>query len=165
MTDHIWEEHENCDRLGCCVCEGGLAICTVCGLIEGSLTTDCPGVRSHALYGDDIYAGKIDFKSGKWVCACSPYSPAGHVISKDDIVVNLSTALKVDASVDKEIDKYFAKSIPKSRKLGSVNEIIVKAEFYNSVSCLFAEGVEFMTKEQIYQTIKEDFYKAQKALR
>ena len=152
-------------RLACSICDGGLSVCTVCGLIEGSLTTDCPGKPSHALYGDNIYAGKIDFKGGKWVSECSPHTPAGHVITKDDIVVNLATSLKVDASVDKKIDAYFAKAIPPSRKIGSVKEIIVKVEFFNSVSCLLAEGVEFMTKEQLYQAIKDDFYKAQKALR
>lgn len=39
----------------------------------------------------------------------------------------------------KQVDKYF--------------------EFYNSVSCLFAEGVEFMTKGQIYDAIKKDWGK------
>ena len=32
-------------------------------------------------------------------------------------------------------------------------------EFYNSVSCLFAEGVEFMTKSEIYDAIKKDWAK------
>jgi len=32
-------------------------------------------------------------------------------------------------------------------------------EFYDSVSCLFAEGVEFMTKDEIYAAIKKDWAK------
>lgn len=32
-------------------------------------------------------------------------------------------------------------------------------DFFNSVSCLFAEGVEFMTKDQIYSAIKADWNK------
>lgn len=30
-------------------------------------------------------------------------------------------------------------------------------EFYNSVSCLFVEGVEFCTKEELYQAIKKEW--------
>ncbi|KVV40825.1 hypothetical protein WT27_12910 [Burkholderia territorii] len=47
------------------VCEGGLGICKVCGLGEGSLTTECPGERSGAK-ADDVYAGKIDYVDGRW---------------------------------------------------------------------------------------------------
>lgn len=32
-------------------------------------------------------------------------------------------------------------------------------EFYDSVSCLFAEGVEFMTRDEIYAAIKKDWAK------
>lgn len=41
--DHVYEKHENCTRDYCNVCEGGLAICTVCGGMEGSLLPECPG--------------------------------------------------------------------------------------------------------------------------
>jgi hypothetical protein len=30
-------------------------------------------------------------------------------------------------------------------------------EFYNSAACYFAEGVEFMSKEQIYDALKKEF--------
>lgn len=30
-------------------------------------------------------------------------------------------------------------------------------EFYNSAACYFAEGVEFMSKEQIYDALKREF--------
>ena len=32
-------------------------------------------------------------------------------------------------------------------------------EFYNSVSCIFVEGVEFMTRDEIYAAIKRDWEK------
>ena len=34
-------------------------------------------------------------------------------------------------------------------------------EFYNQTSCLFVEGVEFMTKEQLYNAIKLEWRKVQ----
>lgn len=42
-----------------------LAMCKVCGLAEGGLTTDCPGQPCNK--GEDVYCGKIDFIDGKWV--------------------------------------------------------------------------------------------------
>ena len=75
------------------------------------------------------------------------------------------TIITVDPIIDAQIDEYFAKRLPKSRKLGSIKELIIHREFFDSCACLFAEGVEFMTKEQIYQAIKEDFQKAVVALR
>ena len=74
--EHIWETHKECDRIACPVCEGGLGICTVCGLIEGSLTTECPGVPSWAEHGENVYAGKEDFVGGRWTPTCSSFSPA-----------------------------------------------------------------------------------------
>ncbi len=58
---------QECDDAGCWICRGGLAVCNVCGLYEGSLTTDCPGVQSYDDYSSLVYAGKIDFRNGKWV--------------------------------------------------------------------------------------------------
>ena len=75
--DHTYEKHERCDVLHCVVCDGGLSICTTCGLVEGSLTSECPGVQSYSEKADDVYAGKIDFKSGRWVNEPSDHSPAG----------------------------------------------------------------------------------------
>jgi len=75
MTKHVFEVHEDCYIQHCSVCDGGLAICTVCGLIEGSLTTDCPGEDCWLARGDAIYAGKIDFREGAWVALPSPHAP------------------------------------------------------------------------------------------
>lgn len=54
-----------------------LSICKVCGLIEGSLTTECPGVDSYKDHGDAVYKGLEDFRDGRWVPgAVSDCSPA-----------------------------------------------------------------------------------------
>ena len=69
-------KHDNCNELGCPICDGGLFVCEVCGLIEGSLTTDCSGEESFLEYNQDVYNGLIDFKDGVWVKEVSPHSPA-----------------------------------------------------------------------------------------
>jgi hypothetical protein len=38
----------------------------VCGGFEGSLTTDCCGRKLTSEEIEDIYAGKLDFKSTRW---------------------------------------------------------------------------------------------------
>lgn len=64
-----------CQEPGCMFCDGGLFACTVCGLIEGCLTTHCPGYNCYKDMNEDIYNGKIDFRNGAWVNKCSPHSP------------------------------------------------------------------------------------------
>jgi hypothetical protein len=39
----------------------------VCGLYEGSLTTECPGVPSYKDHAAKVYAGLEDFIDGKWI--------------------------------------------------------------------------------------------------
>lgn len=56
-----------CDEEGCMVCEGGLALCTVCGGAEASLPTFCPGRRMTAEELDHVDAGNIDFKDGQFI--------------------------------------------------------------------------------------------------
>lgn len=79
--DHKYITHETCDCYKrdseyyqpCMVCDGGLAICSVCGLMEGSITTDCPGEECWAERGDDIYTGKLDYREGEgWVNKKNP---------------------------------------------------------------------------------------------
>lgn len=66
--EHRYEKHENCTCEGhCMICDGGLSFCTVCGCIEGSLATECPGFDCWTTHGDRIYSGEIDFKGGVWV--------------------------------------------------------------------------------------------------
>lgn len=77
MKHHVYEKHTNCKLDYCSICDGGLSVCTVCGCLEGSLATECPGVQCYATRADRIYAGKIDFRNGKWVELPSPHSPTG----------------------------------------------------------------------------------------
>lgn len=72
---HQYEEHKNCQTNYCNVCEGGLAICKICHLIEGSLTTDCPGEDSWDKH-EQVYKGEIDFVDRDWKNSVSIHSPA-----------------------------------------------------------------------------------------
>jgi hypothetical protein len=68
-----------CDRPGFCpICDGGLAVCAVCGLAEGALTTDCPGIPATMEQMDQVYAGDLDYRAGVWVNACSGHSPTSY---------------------------------------------------------------------------------------
>jgi hypothetical protein len=63
---HIAKECD-CGEVCCSICGGGLFICEVCGLAEGSLTTDCPGEPANK-YDEDVYNGKVDYREGQgWV--------------------------------------------------------------------------------------------------
>lgn len=64
--DHIYYRYcNNPDCGGTCIyCT--LDICKVCGLGEGSLTSECPGINSLEM-ADEIYDGLKDFKNGKWI--------------------------------------------------------------------------------------------------
>ena len=56
------------DYQGCMFCNGGLFFCTVCNGFEGTLPTDCPGIRMTEKQADDVYAGKIDYREDRgWV--------------------------------------------------------------------------------------------------
>ncbi len=60
---------------------------------------------------------------------------------------------------DGQIKRRFAKEWPELFGLLEEKEMAIKKheEFFNSVSCLLVEGVEFMTKTQIYDAIKRDW--------
>ncbi len=43
---HAYVKHEHCTNPGVCnICDGGLALCSVCGGLEGALLDVCPGVH------------------------------------------------------------------------------------------------------------------------
>jgi len=44
----------------------GLIECTVCTGAEGTLPTDCPGIRIPANQQDQIHRGELDYKDGEW---------------------------------------------------------------------------------------------------
>lgn len=56
------------DYPGCIFCDGGLFLCTVCKGFEGTLPTDCPGVKMTEGQSDAVYAGMLDYREGRgWV--------------------------------------------------------------------------------------------------
>lgn len=65
--NHSLIEHEHCEIPYCAICDGGLAVCQVCGCIEGSLASECPGVDCYFTHGDRIYNGEVDFIHGQWI--------------------------------------------------------------------------------------------------
>jgi len=64
------------DWNACQFCEGGLSACAVCGAFEGATTTHCPGSRIHDSFWDVVYAGKLDYRFGRWIDHPSRFSPA-----------------------------------------------------------------------------------------
>jgi hypothetical protein len=85
IMPHMWVKHINCQDPYCMICEGGLADCKLCGCFEGSLPTDCPGVKSFKQYVDAIYAGEIDYVNGAWVKEVSINSPAFYRMEEHEI--------------------------------------------------------------------------------
>jgi hypothetical protein len=72
-------QHDAEDMGQCPICAGGLAYCDVCGLYEGCLTTDCPGVQSFREYADPVYSGTLDYRDGLgWCNELSPHCPTYH---------------------------------------------------------------------------------------
>lgn len=66
----------NDGRSHCMFCDGGLFACDVCGSLEGATTTQCPGVAMTAEQVDEVYAGRLDYRDGRWwVGLCSRYAP------------------------------------------------------------------------------------------
>jgi hypothetical protein len=41
--------------------------CKVCGGVEGSLTTECPGERCSGIVLDRVYHGQTDYVNGMWI--------------------------------------------------------------------------------------------------
>jgi len=66
MGAHIAEVHEDCGHNHCSVCDGGLFICTVCYGAEGSLTSDCPGIKLGWNLLARVYEGSVDYFEGEW---------------------------------------------------------------------------------------------------
>ena len=78
---HTWYEcknHGGCSSPGSCpFCDGGLGACEVCGGAEGTLPTDCPGIKLDAYVQDAIYHGGLDFVNDQWLVKyCKHGKPA-----------------------------------------------------------------------------------------
>ena len=75
MTEHCYytdgdfpgEGYYNRSYVATAVIDGGLAICKVCGGMEGGLPTECPGTWMDPLTSDLVYQGVVDFRFGQWV--------------------------------------------------------------------------------------------------
>lgn len=75
---HQWQNC-SCERSGCGICQGGLAVCRRCNGMEGSLPTDCPGERMDEERERRVYAGEIDYRRRRgWVIGASKYSPRAY---------------------------------------------------------------------------------------
>jgi hypothetical protein len=60
--------HINCRKEGNCdICDGGLAICKVCGGAEGSLPEECPGEKMSTYQDNSVFMGILGYKGGEWV--------------------------------------------------------------------------------------------------
>lgn len=80
---HHWARCTRKECHGCHLCHGGLAVCTVCGGLEGALPTDCPGERMDTDRIDAVYEGILDYRRNQgWVHEASPHSPAFYRTSK-----------------------------------------------------------------------------------
>lgn len=64
IKKHVYHK---CNDDRCCVCNGGLASCDVCGGGEASLPTECPGVGMTEEQSRAVRYGKLDFIGGVWM--------------------------------------------------------------------------------------------------
>lgn len=74
MGDHVLADHgADCpahrgdNPRSCPICDGGLALCTVCGGREGSLPSRCPGTRMTHDEANWVYEGILDFTDEGWI--------------------------------------------------------------------------------------------------
>lgn len=51
----------------CLYCDGCLFTCINCDCSEGTLPTDCPGIKIDEKKQMKIYNGEIDFIDGQWI--------------------------------------------------------------------------------------------------
>jgi hypothetical protein len=80
-TKHVWHvcnkgvNGGECEEGPCIFCGGGIALCTVCGGGEGTLTVDCCERRLTDEEEKGIYEHQnINFIQGKWVrVICHPH--------------------------------------------------------------------------------------------
>jgi len=66
VTQHTLVKHTDCEKPFCPICEGGLALCSVCGGAEGTLPTHYPGRRLTDDEEASIMNGSRDYEDGHW---------------------------------------------------------------------------------------------------
>jgi len=60
---HVYHKHDHCTNPGVCpICDGGLAMCKVCGGLEGALLETCPGFQLSAEQHDWNYQKFLTFR-------------------------------------------------------------------------------------------------------
>jgi hypothetical protein len=65
---HAFEQHTNCARLFCAICDGNLKICGICRGIRGAyLTSECPGVPLSKNRIEEVSRGEADYKNNQWI--------------------------------------------------------------------------------------------------
>lgn len=68
----------DCYRSGCNFCDGGLWACDVCGGLEGSMPSKCPGKQMTNEQRDAVYRGCLDYRDTGWVeDTASRFCPRG----------------------------------------------------------------------------------------
>lgn len=75
---HIYKTAQDCGCAGsggCPICDGGLALCKVCGGADGCMTADCPGRHLTVDEMDAICRGELDYKGGEWITPEAKQSP------------------------------------------------------------------------------------------
>ena len=67
MREHqLYKCVQPCQVTHCNICDGGLALCTVCNGAEASLTTECPGRKISDEEQDQIVKGNLDYNED-WI--------------------------------------------------------------------------------------------------
>lgn len=89
----------SCNEERCFVCDGGLAMCTVCGGGEGAMPTDCPGAKIAAPILDQIYRGEFDFVGGQWINKQPLLNLAKMPVGCDWIVAYTNGGMTIHAQV------------------------------------------------------------------
>lgn len=66
MVKRVEHVLHNCGAWDCGICEGGLALCIVCGGAEASMPKECPGVAMTEAQAAAVQAGMRDYWEGHW---------------------------------------------------------------------------------------------------
>lgn len=85
--------------------EENITVCKVCGLGEGTMTTDCPGEQSWSK-ADEIYNGRLDYREGEgWVNKLSPSMKTALKMSIFNFMDNKGTSKESEIIIRYGIDK------------------------------------------------------------
>jgi hypothetical protein len=77
--------------------------------------------------------------------------------SLNQVVATLDDVLYIEPTTNGQVNQHFKNKLPKNKRLASVKELIAYRDFFESVSGLFVEGVEFMTKQELYSVVKQEW--------